>query len=175
MVSNAGIMSPTDQTVLELDMSLLDHLFAVNVRGMALCVKHAARAMVERRVRGSIVCMASVAACHGGLKITDYTMSKHAVLGLTRSASVQLSAHGIRVNCVSPNGVATPMTTKLLGVSEEKVAEAYAPYARLQGVVLTPRHVANAVLFLASNDSGFVTGLDLSVDGAFVAGKSDIY
>ncbi|XP_061373507.1 (-)-isopiperitenol/(-)-carveol dehydrogenase, mitochondrial-like [Gastrolobium bilobum] len=166
MFSNAGILSPSDQTVSELDMSQFDRLFSVNVRGMATCVKHAARAMVERRVRGSIVCTASVSANHGGLKSTDYTMSKHAVLGLMRSSSVQLAVHGIRVNCVSPNGLVTPLTCKK-GVSEEKVKEAYAQYARLQGVVLTPKHVADAVLFLVSNESEFVTGLDLRVDGCF--------
>ena len=94
MFSNAGILSPSDQTVLELDISQFDRLFTVNVRGMALCVKHAARAMVEGRVRGSIVCTGSVTASHGGKRRTDYFMSKHAVAGLVRSASVQLGMHG---------------------------------------------------------------------------------
>ncbi|KAJ1379592.1 Short-chain dehydrogenase/reductase SDR [Sesbania bispinosa] len=167
MFSNAGIISPSDQTVMELNMSQLDSLFAANVRGMALCVKHAARAMVTKSVKGSIVCTASVAASHGGSKGTDYVMSKHAVLGLMRAASVQLAVHGIRVNCVSPNGLATPMTCKLRGQSEEKVKEIYGRYARLEGVVLTPKHVADAVLFLVSDEAEFVTGLDLSVDGGF--------
>ncbi|XP_061373523.1 (-)-isopiperitenol/(-)-carveol dehydrogenase, mitochondrial-like [Gastrolobium bilobum] len=171
MFSNAGILSPSDQTVTELDMSQFDRLFAVNVRGMAACVKHAARAMVERSVRGSIVCTASVAGSHGGVKSTDYTMSKHAVLGLMRSASVQLAVHGIRVNCVSPTGLATPLTCKKKGMSEEKVKEFYAQNARLQGVVLTPKHVADAVLFLVSNESEFVTSLDLRVDGCFNYGR----
>ncbi|KAK7351933.1 hypothetical protein VNO77_11718 [Canavalia gladiata] len=171
MFSNAGILSPSHQIVSELDMSQLDRLFAVNVRGMAACVKHAARVMVERRVRGNIVCTASVAASHGASRNTDYIMSKHAVLGLMRSASVQLAEHGIRVNCVSPNALATPLTCKLLGLNEEKVKELYQHYARLQGVMLTPKHVADAVLFLVSDDSAFVTGLDLKVDGCFTYGK----
>ncbi|KAK2451436.1 (-)-isopiperitenol/(-)-carveol dehydrogenase, mitochondrial [Trifolium repens] len=110
MFSNAGIISPTSQTLMELDMSQLDQLFSVNVRGMALCVKHAARAMVEGHVRGSIVCTGSVSSSQGGATSTDYTMSKHAVLGLMRAASVQLATHGIRVNSVSPNGLATPLS-----------------------------------------------------------------
>ncbi|RZC14332.1 (-)-isopiperitenol/(-)-carveol dehydrogenase, mitochondrial isoform X2 [Glycine max] len=167
MFSNAGILSPSQQTVPELDMSQLDRLFAVNVRGMAACVKHAARAMLEGRVRGSIVCTASVGGSHGGPNATDYIMSKHAVLGLMRSASVQLAEHGIRVNCVSPNGLATPLTCKQRGMSEEEGQEVYRKYARLQGVVLTPKHVADAVLFLVSDDSAFVTALDLRVDGGF--------
>jgi len=171
MFSNAGIVSPTDQTVMELDMSQLDHLFGVNVRGMSLCVKHAARAMVEGHVRGSIVCTGSVGGSVGSSRSTDYTMSKHAVLGLMRAASVQLAAHGIRVNCVSPNGLATPLTCKLLGMSEEKAQETYQKYARLEGVVLTPKHVADAVLFLVSDQAEFITGLDLRVDGGFAYGK----
>jgi len=167
MFSNAGIISSTAQTIMELDMSQFDRLFAVNVRGMSFCVKHAARAMVEGRVRGSIVCTGSVAGSRGGSRSTDYTMSKHAVLGLMRAASVQLAAHGIRVNSVSPNGLATPLTCKLLGMSNEEAQENYKNYARLEGVVLTPKHVADAVLFLVSNQAEFVTGLDLRVDGGF--------
>ncbi|KAL5080612.1 hypothetical protein RYX36_009033, partial [Vicia faba] len=113
MFSNAGIFSPTDQTVMELDMSQLDHLFAINVRGMALCVKHAACAMVEGHMRGSIVYMGSIHGREGGTRSTDYTMSKHAVLGLLCAANVQPTTHGIRVNCVSPNGLATPLIYNL--------------------------------------------------------------
>lgn len=171
MFSNAGINSPADHTVLELDSSLLDRLLAVNVRGMALCVKHAARAMVEGRVRGSIVCTGSVTSSNGGPTASGYTMTKHAVMGLMRAASVQLATHGIRVNLVSPNGMATPMTCKTLGLNENETQEAYKNYARLTGVVLTPKHVADAVLFLVSNEAEFITGLDLRVDGGFALGK----
>jgi NAD(P)-dependent dehydrogenase (short-subunit alcohol dehydrogenase family) len=170
MFSNAGILSPSDQTVLDLDFSQFDPLFAINVRGMALCVKHAARAMVEGRVRGSIVCTGSVAASHGGKKRTDYCMSKHAVLGLVRSASVQLGVHGIRVNCVSPNALATPLTIKALGKSVEEIEKTYETYARLKGSVLNVKDVADAVLFLACNE--FVSGHDLLVDGSFVGSTS---
>ncbi|MED6116269.1 hypothetical protein PIB30_098599, partial [Stylosanthes scabra] len=164
MFSNAGILSPSDQTVLDLDISQFDHLFTVNVRGMALTVKHAARAMVEGHVRGSIVCTGSVAATHGTSRRVDYTMSKHAVLGLVRAASIQLAAHGIRVNCVSPNGLATPLTCASFGLETEELQKMYAHNARLKGIVLTPKHVADAVLFLASGDSEFVTGHNLVVD-----------
>ncbi|XP_020217710.1 (-)-isopiperitenol/(-)-carveol dehydrogenase, mitochondrial [Cajanus cajan] len=164
MFSNVGILSPSEQTVEDLDMSQLDKVLALNVRGMAACVKHAARAMVERRVRGSIVCTGSVGGSHGGPSVTDYIMSKHAVLGLMRSASLQLAEHVIRVNCISSNGLATSLTCKRRGMSEEEMQEAYRKFARLQGVLLTPKHVADAVLFLVSDDSAFVTGLDLRVE-----------
>jgi NAD(P)-dependent dehydrogenase (short-subunit alcohol dehydrogenase family) len=160
--SNAGILSSSDQTVLELDFAQLDRLFAVNARGMALCVKHAARVMVEGSVKGSIVCTGSVTGCHGAPRSTDYCMSKHAVVGLVRSASVQLGVHGIRefrVNCVSPGGLATPLTTQALERSVEGVEKVYEKYRRLKGVALEVKDVADAVLFLACNE--FVTGHDL--------------
>lgn len=172
MFSNAGIISPTLQSVLELDVSQLDRLLAVNVRGMALCVKHSAQAMVKGRVRGSIVCTGSVGGSEGSTTSTDYTMTKHAVLGLMRAASLQLATHGIRVNSVSPNALATPLTCKLLGgVSEDKAQDFYKSFARLEGVLLTPKHVADAVLFLVSNEAEFITGVDLRVDGGFSHGK----
>ncbi|OIW20088.1 hypothetical protein TanjilG_00579 [Lupinus angustifolius] len=168
MFSNAGISSELEQTIIELDISELNRLLAVNASGMAACVKHAARAMVDKHVRGSIVCTGSIYGSNGGSDGTDYAMSKHALLGLVRSASIQLAEHGIRVNCVSPNALVTPMTLKYSG-SEEKVYELCAKTARLKGVILTAKHIADAVLFLASNDSEFITGHDLVVDGSYIA------
>lgn len=166
MFSNAGTLNPY-QTVLELDLSALDRLFAVNVRGMAACVKHAGRAMVDAGVKGSIVCTASVAASIGSPLHTDYTMSKHAVLGLVRSASRQLGTHGIRVNCVSPSGLGTPLMCEPYGIDAEGAEKMFAPHISLEGIVLKVNHVAEAVLFLASDASAFVTGHNLVVDGGF--------
>ncbi|KAK8527008.1 hypothetical protein V6N13_084879 [Hibiscus sabdariffa] len=167
MFSNAGIISKSDQTILELDFPQFDLLMAVNLRGTVACVKHAARAMVGNRVRGSIVCTASVAASRGVKRRTDYAMSKHAVLGLVRSASKQLGVHGIRVNCVSPNGLATPMTLQAHERSVEEVEEIYEAGRVLKGAALRAGNVADAVLFLASDDSELITGHDLAVDGGF--------
>ncbi|RDX78948.1 hypothetical protein CR513_40694, partial [Mucuna pruriens] len=170
MFSNAGILSPSDQTILDLNLSQFDRLITVNARGMAACVKHAARSMVERGVKGSIVCTASVAASYGGLRRTDYVMSKHAVKGLVRAASAQLGVHGIRVNCVSPSGLVTPLTRVAYATMEtQELEKHYVQSSRLKGVVLTPKHVADAVLFLASGDSEFVNGHDLLVDGGFAS------
>lgn len=168
MFCNAGVVSRSDQTVLDLDLGALDQLIAVNARGVAACVKHAARAMVERRLRGSIVCTASIAAMRGGRRWTDYHMAKHAVLGLVRSASVQLGEHGIRVNCVSPSGLATPLTVEANGVDAAELEKRYESYSSLKGVVLKTRHVADAVLFLACDESEFVTGHNLEVHGGHV-------
>lgn len=164
MFSNAGIVSNSDQTILDLDLTQFDRVFEVNARGMAACVKHAARAMVEQCVRGSIVCTASMMATRGGSKRTDYIMSKYAVIGLVRSASKQLGVHGIRVNCVSPSAVATPLFTNSLP-DAEVAKNVYRSLTSLKGIDLTVCHVAEAVLFLASDDSAFITGHDLAVDG----------
>ncbi|MBA0548148.1 hypothetical protein Golob_019263 [Gossypium lobatum] len=169
MFSNAGIISKSDQSILDLDFQQFDRLMAVNLRGMSACVKHAARAMVENKVRGSIVCTASVAASRGTKRRTDYCMSKHGVLGLVQLASKQLGMYGIRVNCVSPNGVATPMTCEVHEKSVEEVEEIYEAGRALKGAVLRAEHVADAVLFLASDESELITGHDLAVDGGFQA------
>ncbi|KAK3226209.1 hypothetical protein Dsin_006071 [Dipteronia sinensis] len=164
MFCNAGILNKSDQTILDFDLSQYEKLFSVNVRGTAASVKHAARAMVEEKVKGSIICTASLVASMGYLQHTDYTMSKHAVLGLMRSASKQLGGYGIRVNSVSPGGVATPLACRMAGMEAEELERAFQSTHYLNGV-LKVKHVADAVVFLASDESDFITGHDLVVDG----------
>ncbi|CAI9112309.1 OLC1v1012746C1 [Oldenlandia corymbosa var. corymbosa] len=168
MFSNAGILRKPDEDppVLDLNLSETDLIWSVNARGMAACVKHAAKAMVELGVKGSIVCTGSTAAVSGGIGWwTGYHMSKHAVLGLMRCASKQLGKHGIRVNCVSPSVVATPLTCEALEESAEEIEKLFQTGTNLKEVVLKAEDVAEAVLFLASDDSGFITGHNLMVDG----------
>ncbi|XVE54854.1 hypothetical protein DITRI_Ditri03aG0116100 [Diplodiscus trichospermus] len=174
MFSNAGIIrskkgtSDSDQNILDIDRTVFDHLFAINARGMAACVKQVACAMIEQRVRGSIIYTASVCASFGGDDDTDYYMSKHAVLRLVRSACKQLGVHGIRVNSVSPYVVATPLTCNLTRMEAEETEKFYDSHTKLKGVVLKEKHVADAVLFLASQDFEFVNGHDLVVDAEFL-------
>ncbi|KAL8482922.1 hypothetical protein ACS0TY_025821 [Phlomoides rotata] len=169
MFSNAGVVSYSKQSILELDFSEFDHVVGVNARGMAVCVKQAARKMIELGTRGTIVCTASVAATAGAMSLTDYYMSKHAVLGLVRSASLQLGLHGIRVNCVSPSMVLTPLVGQLGLTTAGDVENVMVSLTSLKGVVLTAAHVAEAVVFLASDASAFVTGLDIKVDGGLIS------
>lgn len=168
MFSNAGI--PGDgygKNVLDLDMSGYDRVMEINARGMAVCVKHAARVMVEGGIKGSIVCTASPAASSGSDFFTEYTMSKHAVLGLMRCASRQLGKYGIRVNCITPGSVATPMSCSSLSKSVEEAEEFFEPCKYLKCGPLKSEHVADGVVFLASDESAFVTGHNLAVDGGF--------
>ncbi|XP_075660609.1 (+)-cis,trans-nepetalactol synthase NEPS1-like [Castanea sativa] len=170
MFSDAGIGRAThacDQSVLDVDLAANDKLMAVNALGMAACVKHAAKAMVEGRVRGSIVFTVSIAASDGYHKFVDYVMSKHAVLGLVRCASKNLGAYGIRVNCVLPRQVGTPLLKDMLGYENEEEDKVVESTYILKGGAMRPKNVADAVVFLASEDSQFVTGHDLVVDGGY--------
>ncbi|XP_071737467.1 LOW QUALITY PROTEIN: (+)-cis,trans-nepetalactol synthase NEPS1-like [Rutidosis leptorrhynchoides] len=167
MYSNAGIVSKSDQTVVDFDMEQFDQLFAVNVRGMAGCVKHAARVMINLQVKGNIICTASALGRIGAEQRTDYCMSKHAVVALMKCASKQLGKYGIRVNCVSPFVVATPLTCKVFGKQAMEVEKMHQTVTSLKDVVLKAEDVAEAVLFLACDESSFVTGHDLAVDGGY--------
>ncbi|KAK1363377.1 (-)-isopiperitenol/(-)-carveol dehydrogenase, mitochondrial [Heracleum sosnowskyi] len=169
MFSNAGVlrMSGSEQNILDFDLEASDKLFAVNIRGMIACVKHAGRAMVECGVKGSIVCTSSVAASTDATISIDYALSKQAVVGLMRCASRGLGKHGIRVNYVSPAAVGTPMMCNWMQTNEEGVEKAFESLNYLKGGALKARNVADAVLFLACEDSQFVTGHNLVVDAGF--------
>ncbi|KAL1555538.1 (+)-cis,trans-nepetalactol synthase neps2 [Salvia divinorum] len=171
MFSNAGIISSLSrsQTILDLDMSEYDRVMQVNARGMAACVKQAARKMVEMGTRGAIICMASTVADKATEDMTDYAMSKRAVLGLMRSASLQLGPHGIRVNSVSPGAVLTPQASKYGMVKQEDMDKYTGPYTSLKGATLKAENVADAVAFLASDEAALVTGVDLAVDCGTIA------
>ncbi|OVA18559.1 hypothetical protein BVC80_1831g96 [Macleaya cordata] len=110
--------------------------------------------MVDGGVKGSIVCTASVTASKGTDEVLDYTMSKHAVLD------------GIRVNCVSPSVLGTPLSCAIFETDTEGVEKKFSSSSNLKGLALKVNHVADAVLFLASNESAFVSGHNLAVDGA---------
>ncbi|XP_065864295.1 short-chain dehydrogenase reductase 3b-like [Euphorbia lathyris] len=166
LFSNAGIIGPLTG-ILELDIQGFDNTMATNVRGVAATIKHAGRAMVEKRTRGSIICTTSVASSIGGAGPHAYTVSKHAVLGLVRTACSELGGFGIRVNSVSPFGVATPLSCKAYDLEPDQVEANTSCVSNLKGVVLKTRHVAEAALFFASDESGYISGHNLVIDGGF--------
>ncbi|KAG8363347.1 hypothetical protein BUALT_Bualt19G0013000 [Buddleja alternifolia] len=171
MFSNAGILGQFD-SFLEMDLNGFDKTMAVNARGAAIAIKHAARAMVAGKVSGgSIICTASSESARAGGGPAAYVASKHAVLGLVRAAARELGQFGIRVNCVSPHGVATPMLCGAMRMDAASVEARLVASGNvnLKGVVLKENHVAEAVLFLASDESGYVSAANVAVDGGITA------
>ncbi|XP_019159252.1 PREDICTED: xanthoxin dehydrogenase [Ipomoea nil] len=172
IVNNAGLSGPAVPDIRDFELSVFEKILDVNVKGVFLGMKHAARVMIPLG-KGSIVSISSVASAIAGIGPHSYTASKHAVLGLTQNVAAELGKHGIRVNCVGPYAVATPLALAHLP-EDERTEEAWEGFrafaarnANLQGVELTARDVANAVLFLASDEARYVSGVNLMVDGGF--------
>ncbi|XP_040382291.1 sex determination protein tasselseed-2-like [Oryza brachyantha] len=188
LCNNAGVLGRQTRgakSIASLDADEFAHVLRVNALGAALGMKHAARAMVPRRA-GSIVSVASVAGVLGGLGPHAYTASKHAVVGLTKNAACELGEHGIRVNCISPFGVATPMLVnawrqggggEAAAPSEEeveKMEEMVRSMATLKGPTLRAGDIAEAAVFLASDESSYVSGHNLVVDGGVTTTRNVI-
>ncbi|XP_060173160.1 (+)-borneol dehydrogenase 1-like [Lycium barbarum] len=168
MFSNAGTADkPNSSTILEVDYDIIKNVFDVNVAGSFFCAKHAARVMIPAK-RGSIIFTASAATVVYGLVPHAYAASKSAVLGLSKNIGVELGKYGIKVNCVSPHYVGTPLTLNALGIDERQIAEKwFAEGGNLKGALLDEEEVAKAVLYLASDDSKYVSGLNLILDGGY--------
>lgn len=174
LVNNAGLAGPPCSDIRNFELSVFEGVFNVNVKGAFLGMKHAARVMIPLK-KGSIVSICSVASAIGGLGPHAYVGSKHAVSGLTKNVAAELGNHNIRVNCVSPYAVATRLALAHLP-EEEQTDEALDGFrsfvgrnANLQGVELTTQDVANAVLFLASDEARYISGANLMVDGGFTS------
>ncbi|KAI0503982.1 hypothetical protein KFK09_014929 [Dendrobium nobile] len=148
MFSNAGILEPLT-SILDLNMSDLDNLLSIHMRGMATAIKHAGRAMVAEGIRGSIICTARVAAAMAGFTPVAYTIAKHGVLGLVKAVAGELGEKGVRVNCVSPFGVATSLSCGIEMMTSELVEKLTCEAAVLKEAVLRAADIAAAALFLA--------------------------
>ncbi|KAJ8573511.1 hypothetical protein K7X08_010022 [Anisodus acutangulus] len=163
MFTNAGTLHFC--SVLDMDVTAFNKTMAVNVRGSALAVKHAARVMVGRRIRGSIICTASLEGILAGASSLAYVASKRAVVSIVKAAARELGAHGIRVNGVSPYGIATPLVCKAYGWDADSLEASICLNANLKGVTLSTKHIAQAALFLAFDESAYISGHNLAVDG----------
>ncbi|EEF32229.1 short chain alcohol dehydrogenase, putative [Ricinus communis] len=157
MFNNAGTAPENPSlSISDVEYNSYKKVFDVNVYGSFLGAKHAASAMIPVR-KGSIIFTSSVASVtHGNLPHL-YVASKHALVGLTKNLCVELGQHGIRVNCISPYGVATPMMTEGMGGIDKKMVEdIMGASANPKQAVLEANDVAEAALYLGSDESKYV-------------------
>lgn len=142
-----------------------DSAIAVNLRGVFLCMKYEIELMLATGTGAAIVNMSSTAGEQGVAGLSGYTASKFGVAGLTRVAALDYAAHGIRINAIAPGPVLTDRLAEAGQAAQERVA-ATVPLGRIG----TPGDVAAAALWLCSDQSSFVTGTVLTVDGGRLAG-----
>lgn len=164
LFNNAGIGGAIGST-LETEVEDWDFTFAVLVRGVFLGVKHGARVMAEQGRGGSIINTASVAGLSGGAGPVAYSAAKAAVINLSRATAVEFADRRIRVNAICPGGILTPLLHRGNEEPMKQRLEKLQPWPAIgQG-----EHIAAAALFLASDESEFVTGEALVVDGGLTA------
>lgn len=164
MFNNAGIGGDGCHSVRDSTKEDFERVLAVNLVGPFLGTKHAARVMGRG---GSIIQTSSLSSKRSGMASAAYTCAKRGLVGLAENAAAELGRHGIRVNCVSPAGVATPLALGYLGLDGKEFEMQMEAIANLKGVGggLRAEDIAAAVLFLASDDARYVSGHNLVVDG----------
>jgi 3-oxoacyl-[acyl-carrier protein] reductase len=157
LVNNAGITR--DTLLIRMKEDDWDRVIAVNLKGAFLCTKAAAKSMMKARY-GRIINISSVVGQGGAAGQANYAAAKAGLFGLTKSVAKELGSRGITCNAVAPGFIETDMTS---GLSEDfkQMVEKTAPIARLG----TPADISPAVLFLASQNSGYITGQTITVDG----------
>jgi NAD(P)-dependent dehydrogenase (short-subunit alcohol dehydrogenase family) len=169
LVNNAGIHCVRDIT--EMTVDEWDRLMNINLKSMFLCCKHVIPHMLKQK-KGSIVNLASISSFIGqemdGASTFAYNITKAGALQLTKSLASRYAAEGIRVNCVCPGNVETNIIHR---GSAAEVAEFWrlAQRAEPMGRNAQPEEIANAILFLASDEASFITGCPLLVDGGYLA------
>ncbi|HET6410335.1 MAG TPA: glucose 1-dehydrogenase [Chthoniobacteraceae bacterium] len=168
LVNNAGVghVGTLEQT----EVADLDRVCAVNVRGTFLITKAFLPSMLAR-ARGSIVNLASIGGLVGVRDRLAYTISKHAVVGLTRAMALDHAKQGIRINAICPGRVETPWVQERLREYPDP-QKAYEEMCATQpmGRMGRPEEIAAAALYLASDEAAFVTGATLTPDGGWSAG-----
>lgn len=166
---NAAAVEFESVALADCDDEDFDRMMAINTRGVFLSMKYEIRAMLGAGRGGAIVNIASTNSFRPQLCQPAYTASKHAVLGLTRSAAIDYATEGIRVNAICPGAIDTPMLRNAMerrGRDADDTARRLSRFSRFG----TPDEIAQAALWLCSDASSFTTGHALSVDGGMLAG-----
>ena len=159
--NNAGT-EETMTSLVDQTSDVFDQIMNVNVKGVWLCMKYEIPQMI-RTEGGAIVNMSSVAGVMGFPQMPIYVASKHAVLGLTKSAALEYAKSGIRINAVAPGGVETDMLERL-GEDKNQILETLKSMHPI-GRIGDPEEIANAVVWLLSDKASFVLGHTLLLDG----------
>jgi NAD(P)-dependent dehydrogenase (short-subunit alcohol dehydrogenase family) len=167
MVANAGIAGE-EANLADMSVEEWDRMMAVHLRGAFLCGREAARAMRASGRRGSVVTVGSVSGSESDLEGGHYNTAKAGMEGLTRSMAVDFARWGIRANCVAPGWVLTDMAIPYIPPRGEPLEN-----CGVLGRAAEPEEIANAILFLASEASSFVTGETLVVDGGQLIAAPD--
>jgi NAD(P)-dependent dehydrogenase (short-subunit alcohol dehydrogenase family) len=166
--NNAGIapraVGPAGQRIHELSQEAFDRMLDVNLTGVFLCLKHEVVQMLSQGGGGAIVNTASIAGLIGLATSSHYVAAKHGVVGLTKSAALEYALDGIRVNCVNPGYVTTPMTEEVVQTRLDAVM-AKVPMNRMG----LPSEIAEAVVWMCSDKASFMTGASQVVDGGYYA------
>jgi len=166
LFNNAGIES--FGTVIESDEETWDRTFAIHVRGAYLCSKYTLPAMIDSKRGGVVINVSSVAGLVGLQHMSAYSAAKGAIISLTRAMAADFAQYGIRVNCIAPGTSMTPLGQRLIeNDTPEKLAQRLSRYPL--GRFGQPEEIARSVLFLASDDSSYATGMCLVVDGGLTA------
>ncbi len=167
LYNNAGISPNDDGSVLETSVEAWDRVQAVNTKGVFLCCKHGIP-YLQRRGGGSVINVASFVAIVGAATSQiSYTASKGAVLSMTRELAVQFARENIRVNALCPGPVETPLLLSIFGDDPAALERRRTHWPT--GRLAKPREVVNGALFLASDESSYVTGSTFLVDGGLTA------
>ena len=167
IVGAVGPMSTTPAKEWKLTIDIM-------VNGVFYGMKHASRYMKEAG-SGSIISMSSTAGVMGGLGPHAYAAAKHAVVGMTKNLAAEMGGYGVRVNCIAPSGMATPMVADVMTGDHHNLEETIATLAALsplKGRAGLAQDVANAALWLASDESGYTSGLTLTVDAGTTTGST---
>ena len=165
--NNAGVLwKDRDRSVLETDERWWDRVMGINLKSVFWVTKHGIPHL-QRAGGGSIILMGSVSALAGFTRAQDaYTAAKGGLISLTKSLAIQFARDKIRCNVIHPGIVDTPLQAPYLTPEIRKEFETGIPLGR----IAMPREIANVALFLASDESSFMTGAELVVDGGFTAG-----